>query len=152
MSKFQGTVAAVLAACVLSACSDSTEPSAERFNGCAVTPYTIGSSVSGSLGAGDCTFNHDGETKYLDQFGFSVTATRTITIDMVATGELDSYLVVWNRATGAIVAEDDDGGTGWNARLTRSFEPGNYVIGATSYDAYNDPDWPGVGNYTLSSQ
>jgi hypothetical protein len=152
MSKLQGTFASVLAACLLTACSDATDPSAATFNGCPVTRYTIGSTVSGSLRAGACMFNHAGTIKYLNQFGFSVTAARSITIDMVATGDLDPYLVVWNRTTGATVAQDDGGGTGQSIRLTHSFEPGNYVIGATSYQRYDDPDRPGVGNYTLSTQ
>jgi hypothetical protein len=59
---------------------------------------------------------------------------------------VDPKLIVWRRGTGEIVAEDDDGGPGLNARISRAFGTGRYVIGASTFAAGE------TGTYTLSSE
>jgi hypothetical protein len=141
------TAALCLSVFLLAGCGDSgTDPVAENFQNCSVAAYQLGSTVSGSLTTSDCLLVYYGNQwgEYVDYYGFSLSSSRSVTVNMTST-QVDAYLIIWNRATGAVVAEDDDGGTGTNARIITSLPAGNYVIGATSWDAGE------TGSYTLSS-
>jgi hypothetical protein len=147
MRPYVRSAALFLSIIVLSGCGDSvTDPVSENFQNCGVAPYQLGSTVSGSLTSSDCLLNYQGFQggEYVDFYGFSIGSSRAVTINMTS-NQIDSYLIIWNRATGAIVAEDDDGSTGVNARINITLPAGSYVIGATSFDAGE------IGPYTLSS-
>jgi hypothetical protein len=142
-----GTVLLLTASLAVLACSDSTGPDDGSFQGCAVTPYLLGTSVSGALTASSCHLTYEGFEfeEYVNYYEFTLDAPRNVTLDMVS-DQIDAYLIVWDRATGVVVTEDDDGGAGYDARIVWDFDPGSYVVGATSYA-------PGeTGSYTLSSQ
>ncbi|MBL8216283.1 MAG: pre-peptidase C-terminal domain-containing protein [Bryobacterales bacterium] len=74
---------------------------------------------------------------YANRYRFEGTAGQTITIDMTS-GVFDTYLYLVG-PNGAVVAEDDDGGTDTNSRIPRdtgSFAltaTGTYTIEATSF-------------------
>lgn len=57
-----------------------------------------------------------------------------ITIDLEKAGNsaLDPILELQN-STGAVIAKDDDGGGGRNARITKFLDPGTYALKATGY-------------------
>lgn len=49
-----------------------------------------------------------------------------------------------------LVAEDDDDGDGWDAKIEADLPAGNYVIVATTYDNFQDEDdGYGLGTYQL---
>jgi hypothetical protein len=133
---------------LVAGCGDSgTEPNLQSFQNCAVAAYQLGTTVNGTLTTSDCRLTYQGSQfgEYVDQYGFTLESSRTVTVTMTST-QVDAYLIIWNRANGQIVDEDDDGAGGTNARIVRMLPAGNYVIGATTYDAGE------TGSYTLSSQ
>ena len=113
-----------------------------RLAGCAaVQDIAVGASVNGQLGHGDCVL-HDG--RFTEPWRFSLPEAARLQVDMTSS-QLDAYLIVTDEA-GRIVAVDDDGGVGFNARLVHSFPAGTYTVWATTYS-------PGEGGaYQLSVQ
>jgi tetratricopeptide (TPR) repeat protein len=78
-------------------------------------------------------------------YALKLSAGKTYVIDMVSPDQkaLDPYLVLTD-ADGKRLAEDDDGGSGLNARITyRVGQDGLYRIHATSFE-------PGRGEFTLT--
>lgn len=107
---------------------------------CPVQPYTLGTTVNGTLSVTDCTFQDD---TYVDYYGFTLTSPRQVTITLRST-DFDAYLVLFS-STSAVVEQDDDDGGGNDARIVRTLTPGTYYIAANSFDVE-------TGSYTLSTQ
>src|SRR5688572_18155577 len=98
---------------------------------CAVArPILVGQTLSGTLSAADCRL---ADQTVLQAFRVSLNSTTTLEIQMVSS-VVDPYLFVLN-AQGTVLAEDDDGGAGVNARVLRSFPAGEYIILANTFDA-----------------
>jgi hypothetical protein len=139
-------LALILTFAFIAACDDSvTGVDTSSFQGCSVTAYQIGTTVSGTLTTSDCRLRIGSQVggEFVDYYSFNLSATQNVTIDMTS-NQVDSYLVLFNRS-GDVVAFNDDGGTGLNARIVISLPAGNYVIGATTF-------WDNeTGSYTLSS-
>lgn len=139
-------LALLLTVAFIAACDDSvTGVDASSFQGCAVTAYQIGSTVSGTLTTSDCRLrigNQVGD-EFVKYYAFNLGSSRSVTIDMTS-NEVDAFLILFNRA-GDVVAFDDDGGVGLNARIVTSLSAGNYVIAATTF--WDDE----TGSFTLSS-
>ena len=133
----------VVIAFTLTACDDSTGPEDGEFLGCGVTAVSVGETLSESLSSSDCRLEGAGE--FVDYYGFSVGSDRSITIDMVS-NQVDTYVILFDRESGDVVAQDDDGGAGFNARLRTTVAEGSYVVGATSFAAGD------TGPYELSIQ
>jgi hypothetical protein len=114
----------------------------ELFRGCAtVRTYSVGQTANGTLGEGSCLA---AEYILVDYYEMRISSQRSVTLTM-RSAQMDAYLRVWKRDTGALVASDDDSGGGLDARLTHDFPAGTYVIGATTVSAGQ------TGSYTLSS-
>jgi hypothetical protein len=134
-------------ALVLSACDDGVGLDPDPFLNCPVLVYEIGATVEGTLTPSDCPLLYHGHAdgRYVDYWGVTLAASRSVTVEM-ASVHMDSYLILWDRGSGRILAEDDDSGSGLTARITVSLSPGRYIIGATTF-------WPEeAGSYTLSSR
>jgi hypothetical protein len=115
----------------------------ETFQNCAtVRTYSVGQTVNGTLSGSSCSLASDGS--YIDYYEMRVSSQRSVTLTM-RSAQVDAFLLVWNRATGALVVLDDDSGGGLDALLTHDFPAGTYVIGANAYAAGQ------TGSYTLSS-
>jgi hypothetical protein len=100
------------------------------FQGCAtVQTIAVGATVTGSLATSDCQL----QGSFVDYHELRLDNARTVTITLNS-DDLDAFLAVFDRATGNLVAQDDDGGGNLNARITQSFAAGTYVIAATSFD------------------
>jgi hypothetical protein len=119
----------------------------DSFQSCDVADYAIGATVTAQFVATDCLLLYRGLRygEVVHYYALDVVSPRTITIRMDS-DEVDPKLIVWRRGTGEIVAEDDDGGPGLNARISRAFGTGRYVIGASTFAAGE------TGTYTLSSE
>jgi hypothetical protein len=141
-------LAGVATAAALGALACEGDPAGlDTFQLCHVANYAIGDAVTARLDADDCLLLYRG-LRYGERvhyYGVDVLATRTITIRMDS-DEIDPKLIIWSRGTGEILAEDDDSGPGFNARITGSFGPGRYIIGASSFAADE------TGTYTLRSE
>lgn len=103
----------------------------------------VGESVRASLQAGDCTdIVTDGS--FVDLWFFELTQRTAVTLDL-SSADFNAYLWLDRLENDSLVsvAEDDDSGTGTDARIEATLDPGTYFILANNY-----PDADGV--YTLS--
>jgi hypothetical protein len=89
------------------------------------TPITFDTTVVGALESGDC-FGVNGA--YLDRYDLVLASDTTVRIDLESSA-FDAFLRLSN-SSGAVVAEDDDGGTGLNSRIEIPLSAGSYVIAA----------------------
>lgn len=92
------------------------------------SPISIGQTVSGTLSS-SCTSNHR-SGRYAGYYNFSVGSTTQVTIDLTAS--FDTYLYLLD-SNGNVITYDDDSGDGYNSRIVRTLQPGNYTLEATSY-------------------
>jgi hypothetical protein len=99
---------------------------------CTNTPVVIavGETRSGTLGAGDCVFDSG---HYADAWRLTLASATTVRIDLTSSS-FDAYLLL-SDANGTTIASDDDGGDGFNSRLTLTLPAGQYTLWATSYNA-----------------
>lgn len=96
------------------------------------------STVNGSLAGGDQMFT-DGT--FFDAYILNAVAGQVI-INMIS-AQIDCYLVLF-QGNGDYITEDDDGGDGFNSRITFDAAAGqNYFVIANSFA-------PETGSYTLS--
>jgi hypothetical protein len=100
-----------------------------------------GQSHAGTLGAGDCLFLHGA---HAHGYALSLPSGGALRIDMTSNA-LDALIVVTTPQMD-IVTWDDDGGSGTNARLMHRFQPGSYIVWATTF-GYGE-----TGAYVLSAQ
>lgn len=87
-------------------------------------------------------------SRFDDFYLRGVTAGQQVTLDLTSEGtdSIDPYLQVINATTGTLVTFDDDGGSGFNSRLTFTAAANtDYVIRATTFDAGD------TGSYTIST-
>ena len=90
------------------------------------TPVDLGSSTDGSLSEGD-----------EDLFVIEMSDSGTLTV--YTTGSTDTYGFILD-SSGNILAENDDGGEGWNFRVSASVSAGTYYIQVGGFE---------TGDYTL---
>jgi hypothetical protein len=138
------TTAAIALALVLAGCGDKspTAQAANAFMGCTVRSHSIGGTVNGTLTS---TCNIEGD--YYDVYEFRLTQPRTVTIALGSTA-FDAYLVLLERTgadTANYIADDDDGGVGYNSLLTQTLQAGTYLILVTSFSG------TATGAYTLNT-
>lgn len=105
-----------------------------------VGTIVVGESVNGSLATGDCELS-DGT--FADRWRLEVAAATTLQVDLMST-EFNAFLGITD-ASGNVVAVNDDGGGGTDARVSQTFVPGTYTLWANS-------DLPATGAYSLSVQ
>lgn len=92
-----------------------------------ITPNTT---ISGAWTSGCTSFHRAG--RYARYYTFSLTATASVRIDLTSTADPYLYLLSGNGTNGAVLAQDDNGGGGLNARLTLNLAPGTYTVEATT--------------------
>ena len=95
-----------------------------------VRPIAVGETISNSLSANDCRIV---DSTAVQRYEFVVTEPTKIEITMNSSA-FDAYLFLTN-ASFAVIAEDDDGGVGVNARILRTIPAGRYFVVANAYDA-----------------
>ena len=94
-------------------------------------PITLGQTLNGTLTATDCLV---GDQRYRDKYSFSGVAGQQIVIAMNSTA-VDALLLL-RTATGQLIAADNDGGGGTNARIP--FRTGSFTL-------------PATGNYSIEA-
>ena len=103
-----------------------------RLDPCGVNrTVTVGSTISDTLVSTSCRL---ADGSFLKRFGFTVTASTPVRIDLTST-QFDPYIFVQQAGSATKLAEDDDSGIGLNAEVLQVFAPGDYVITATSATA-----------------
>jgi hypothetical protein len=135
------TPAVLLTAVTLSGCRrDVTAPEPQRFRGCEISStVALNTVIAGSLRPSDCV---ESVATYGDYYSLKLTRGVSVTIDL-ASADFDARLVLYDRVSGQVLAEDDDGGVDTNARPMQFLRTGEYVVIATSYERDN------VGAYSL---
>ena len=142
------------------ACVTAVSGESDTGNNCSVVvSVTVSSGVGGSctndLGPvsgtvtragswdGSCDSVHYADGRYARYYSFRLSQLASVTIDL--TSSVDTFLALRNGSgTGAgLIEEDDDGGPGVNAQITRSLAAGAYTIEATTFVARR------TGSFTL---
>lgn len=93
-----------------------------------ITPTSAGTTVGGTLAAGDCTLS-DGTLA--DIYKITVGTSATVQVDMTSTA-FDAFLLLYDSNFVSIVADDNSAG-GTNARISRALAPGTYYIAANAF-------------------
>ena len=103
---------------------------------------SVGQTITGTLSSTDCSL---ADGTYADKYYLTVAQAGPVRINMAAPS-LDAYLVLQNAATGAVVAENDDGNGNFTegSRIELQLQPGRYVIVANTFDSVT------TGAYTLA--
>lgn len=71
--------------------------------------------------------HHSGNPEY----GFKLNNSQSVTFNL--TSNVDTYLYLKD-SNGNVIASNDDGGEGYNSRLTKSLQAGNYTLVAATYN------------------
>ena len=118
-------------ALLLLACGDSlTNPRLQSFMGCNVREIYLDESLAGTLSSGDCRV----EGAYADMYLLDLRNDSDVIIDLESF-DFDAYLVLYDRDTGEVLAENDDlNNFDSDARLAGYLPRGRYIISATSFD------------------
>lgn len=129
-------------AALLLACGDlATDPRNQTFMGCPVREVFVGESLGGTLSGGDCTVNG----AYAEMYLLDLRNDQDLLIIDLESFDFDAYLVLYDRDTGDLIAENDDlNSFTTDARLSGSLPRGRYIISATTYDARE------TGRYVLT--
>lgn len=95
--------------------------------GCGSTAISMNQSVNGTLQSGDCLFS---DNSYIDAYTFTATSGQQIYITMNSS-QFNAYLFLYqgNYPGGTLLAQDNDGGGGTNARIPAG--SGFFTIPAT---------------------
>ncbi len=115
-------------------------------NECSTTPITSGQTIESSLTVSDCFFENS--SKYYDTYSFNAAAGQQIAISMNSS-DFSDYLYLLD-SNGQVLASEDRGGVGYNARIPANEgyfiipETGTYYIRAAS--SYGN----GIGNYSVN--
>ena len=95
---------------------------------------------------GSCSTEHYPAGEYALYYGFTLDEAATVTLEMTSV-DVDSWLALRSGSPpGGVepLEEDDDGGTGLDARIERFLDAGDYTIEATTLDADE------TGDFTLT--
>jgi hypothetical protein len=93
-----------------------------------IRSFSVGSSSSGRLSSGDCQLEGGSAVDY---YRVNVSGNRSLHV-LVTSDEINPYVVVMDRF-GNVVAEEDNGGTGFSELVT-NLPSDTYYIAATSYE------------------
>jgi Bacterial Ig-like domain (group 1)/Bacterial pre-peptidase C-terminal domain len=88
--------------------------------------YTFGGTATGELTARDCRL---GNGRAIDFYSFSLAEARSFVVELNGSPNPFAYLF---DAAGRVVAVDDDGGPGQNARIHVLAGAGSYFVGAST--------------------
>jgi hypothetical protein len=120
--------------------------SAAAAQECSIDVLTLNASVSGALEPGDCRVDDvlsNGDASLVDVFQFSVSGSTQVLLDMNSTS-IDSFLRLTD-GNFTVLFEDDDSGSGFDARVSTTLDSGTYFLLANS--ATNTED---LGSYTIA--
>jgi hypothetical protein len=113
---------------------------------CPSTAITFGQTANGALAPGDCRLPAD--SSFIDVYTFTGTAGQGISVAMNS-GTFDTFLFLLSPG-GSVLAQDDNGGGGTNARIPAG--TGNFTLPSTgTYTIYANSATPNLtGAYTLT--
>ena len=113
---------------------------------CAINrTISLGQTATGTFNTSDCAISDGGgPNRYFQRFGLTLAATTALQIDM-ASNAVDTYLILQNAQTGAVITENDDASANsTNSRILANVPAGQYIVNATTFEAGQ------VGAYSLT--
>jgi hypothetical protein len=114
---------------------------ANSIDACVVSAtHPIGGTTNGELAVSDCKF---GDESLVDFWATALAAAGTYLFNQ-SSSRFDTYLILYD-ANANPIGFNDDFGAGSDSRIKAILPPGDYVLGANSYDA------SGMGAYILTS-
>lgn len=123
----------------LELCTADTGGGADPSIDCSSLPaISVGQTINGELNTSDDI----NSGRYFDLYGLTLGSPTQVQIDAVS-DPVDMYLYLYE-SDGTFLGEDDDGGTGYNSKMTPTLQAGCYRIEVTSF---SDGE---TGVYTLS--
>ena len=110
---------------------------------CSISTLNIGATTSGTWAAGCNSVHRAG--RFAKYHSFTLSSRRTVTIDLTST-TVDTYLylLAGRGTTGAVLAYDDDSGSGHNSKIVITLNAGTYTLESTTYTSNV------TGSFTLS--
>jgi hypothetical protein len=111
---------------------------------CSVGSIDLGEIVDGEWDSDCRSVNRSGS--YARFYAFSLSSDTVVDIDLESREDTYLFLLRGEGVDGAVIDEDDDGGSDGNSWIGRQLSAGTYTIEATTYDARTQ------GSFTLSLQ
>ena len=102
----------------------------------------LNETVSGSWEP-DCASTHR-TGRYAKYFTFTLPDSQEVTIDLQSATDTYLFLLNGDSQNGSVIEADDDGGDGYDSRITRTLSAGIYTVEATTYAS------GGTGDFTVS--
>jgi len=100
---------------------------------CGVNPILLNSTANDSWESGCNSTHRSGRNaKY---YSFSLSSIEEIQIDLESSQDTYLMLLSGNGLEGNVIAQDDDGGRGYNSKIIYTLPAGTYTIEATTYSS-----------------
>ncbi len=127
----------------------STPPNSQD---CTVTPLPPGGFALGTLSASDCRSPSRGVEYFADRYSFNGVAGQRVNISLgQSTMDFDPYLYLI-APDGYVIAQDDDGNGGFNARIPAPNGSGNFTLPQTGVYIVEATTFPRqqTGSYSIN--
>lgn len=109
------------------------------------TPYTVFTTIQGSLAASDCRLTAGTEVYFADLYSLQLATAQMLELRM-SSSQVDAWLEVYDADLNLLAGNDDDfSGTDTNAGVRMFIPSGSYIFAATTAFGHE------VGSYTISS-
>jgi len=99
----------------------------------AIPTIAFNSTVNNTWDANTVSTHRSG--RYAKFYTFTLTQSTAVTIDLMSSTDTYLFLLQGNTKNGSIIENNDDGGSGYNSRITRTLSAGTYTIEATTYSS-----------------
>ena len=94
---------------------------------------SIGTNTSESgTWVAECESEHR-NNRYAKYYTFTLASSQVVTIDLKSSTNTYLFLLDGSDETGAVIAEDDDSGTGDNSQIVKILSAGTYTVEATTF-------------------
>ncbi len=120
---------ATLVSCGVANCTSTS--TAQSIQPACLSAIALNSSVRGSWSSSCDSMHRTGS--YARYYRFSLSARTRVQVDVQSNVDTYLYLLRGGDQNGAVVASDDDGGSGTDSRITVELSAGDYTVEATTY-------------------
>ena len=110
---------------------DVSIDASDSFPGDCSNSIGIDTNESGTWVA-ECESEHR-DDRYAKYYTFTLASSQVVTIDLESSTNTYLFLLNGSGQTGAVIAEDDDGGTGNDSQIVRILSAGTYTVEATTF-------------------
>ena len=108
-----------------------TSTTSSTISSSCASSINVNQSISGNWES-HC-FSVNRPNSYAKYFTFTLTNTQEVTIDLQSSEDAYLFLLNGTGQNGTVIALDDDGGIGFNAKIVRTLSAGTYTTEATTF-------------------